>query len=51
MQWDEKELDTQFTPNVYIWTSNSEILAKALHFVPLNELEKGHIKKKKTKEQ
>ena len=30
MQWDEKELDTQFTPNVYIWTPNSEILAKAL---------------------
>ena len=30
MQWDENELDTQFTPNVYIWTSNSEILAKAL---------------------
>ena len=31
MQWDEKELDTQFTPNVYCWTPNSEILAiKAL---------------------
>ena len=30
MQWDEKELDTQFTPNVYFWTPNSEILAKAL---------------------
>ena len=30
MQWDEKELDTQFNPNVYFWTSNSEILAKAL---------------------
>ena len=29
MQWDETELDTQFTPNVYIWTPNSEILAKA----------------------
>ena len=32
MQWDEKELNTQFTPNVYFWTSNSEILAKALAF-------------------
>ena len=30
MQWDEKELDTQFTPNVYFWTPNSEILAKTL---------------------
>ena len=30
MQWDEKELDTQFTPNVYFWTPNSEILAQAL---------------------
>ena len=30
MQWDEKELDIQFTPNVYFWTPNSEILAKAL---------------------
>ena len=30
MQWDEKEMDTQFTPNVYFWTPNSEILAKAL---------------------
>ena len=30
MQWNEKELDTQFTPNVYFWTPNSEILAKAL---------------------
>ena len=30
MQWDEKELDTQFTPNEYFWTPNSEILAKAL---------------------
>ena len=30
MQWDEKKLDTQFTPNVYFWTPNSEILAKAL---------------------
>ena len=30
MQWDEKELDTLFTPNVYFWTPNSEILAKAL---------------------
>ena len=30
MQWDEKELDTQFTPNVYFWTLNSGILAKAL---------------------
>ena len=30
MQWDEKELDTQFNPNVYFWTPNSEILAKAL---------------------
>ena len=32
MQWDEKELDIQFTPNVYMyfWTPNSEILAKAL---------------------
>ena len=29
MQWDETELDTQFTPNVYFWTPNSEILAKA----------------------
>ena len=26
----EKKLDTQFTPNVYFWTPNSEILAKAL---------------------
>ena len=30
MQWDEKELDTQFTQNVYFWTPSSEILAKAL---------------------
>ena len=30
MQWDEKELDTQFTPNVYFWTPNSKILAKAV---------------------
>ena len=30
MYWDEKELDTQFTPNVYFWIPNSEILAKAL---------------------
>ena len=30
MQWDEKDLDTQFTPSVYFWTPNSEILAKAL---------------------
>ena len=29
MQWDKKELDTQFTQNVYFWTPNSEILAKA----------------------
>ena len=29
MQWDEKALDTQFTPNVYFWTPSSEILAKA----------------------
>ena len=29
-QWDEKELDTQFNPNVYFWTPNSEVLAKAL---------------------
>ena len=33
MQWDDKELDTQFTPNVYFWTPNSEILAKALYTV------------------
>ena len=30
MQWDKKELDTQFTPNVCFCTPNSEILAKAL---------------------
>ena len=30
LQWDEKELVTQFAPNVYFWTPNSEILAKAL---------------------
>ena len=30
MQWEEKELDTHFTPRVYFWTPNSEILAKAL---------------------
>ena len=30
MQWDEKELDTLFTQKVYVWTPNSEILAKAL---------------------
>ena len=30
LQRDEKELDTQFTPNVYFWTPNSEILAKTL---------------------
>ena len=30
VQWDEKELDAQFTANVYFWTPNSEILAKAL---------------------
>ena len=28
MQWDEKELDIQFTPNVHFWTPNSEILAR-----------------------
>ena len=28
IQCDEKELKTQFTPNVYFWTPNSEILAK-----------------------
>ena len=28
MQWDENELDTQFTLNVYFLTPNSEILAK-----------------------
>ena len=33
MQWDEKELDTQFTPNVYFWTPNSEVLAKALSYM------------------
>ena len=27
MQWDEKEFDTQFTPKVYFWTPNSEIVA------------------------
>ena len=30
MQWDEKELDTQVTPNVYFWKPNSQILANAL---------------------
>ena len=30
MNRDEKKLDTQFTPNVYFWTPNSKILAKAL---------------------
>ena len=30
LQWDEKELDPQITPNVYFWTPNSEILAKTL---------------------
>ena len=31
LQWDEKELYTQFDPNyAYFWTPNSEILAKAL---------------------
>ena len=30
MQWDEKELNSQFTPNVYFGTPSSEILAKAL---------------------
>ena len=30
IQWDEKELGTHFTPNMYFWTPNSEILAKAL---------------------
>ena len=30
MQRDVKEMDTQFTSNVYFWTPNSEILAKAL---------------------
>ena len=30
MQWDDKALYTQFTPNVYFWTPDSEILAKAL---------------------
>ena len=33
MHWDEKELDTQFTPNVYFWTPSTEILAKALHLI------------------
>ena len=32
MQWGEKELDTQFTPNVYFWTPNSVILAKAVWY-------------------
>ena len=37
MQWDEeKKLDTQFTPNVYFWTPNPEILAKALTHVELH---------------
>ena len=35
MQWDEKELDTQFTQNVYFWTPNSQILAKALESVDI----------------
>ena len=30
MQWDKKVLETQFTANVYIWTPNYEIMAKAL---------------------
>ena len=29
MQWNEKELDAQFIPNVHFWTPNSEILPKA----------------------
>ena len=33
MQWDEKELDTQFIPNVYFWIPNSEILTKALSWI------------------
>ena len=33
IQWDEKELDSLFTPNVYFWTPNSEILAKTLSFM------------------
>ena len=28
MQWNEKELDAQFIPNVHFWTPNSEILPK-----------------------
>ena len=30
MQWDEKELDTQITQNVYFCAPISEILAKAM---------------------
>ena len=36
MQWDEKELDTNFTLNVYFWIPNSEILAKALPTIHLS---------------
>ena len=36
MQWDDKELDTQFTPNVYFWTPNSQILAKSLPGIQRN---------------
>ena len=35
MQWDEKELATQFTQNLYFWTPNSEILATALFFMSI----------------
>ena len=37
MQWDEKKLDTQYTPNVYIWTPNSEFLAKALFHITFQD--------------
>ena len=33
MQWDEMELDTQFNPEMYFRTPNSQILAKALSVI------------------
>ena len=35
VQWDEKELDTHFTQNVYFCTPNFKIFAKALFGKPL----------------
>ena len=44
MQRDEKELDTQFTPNVHFWTPDSQIMAKALFVTDVFTLQKQEFK-------